>query len=264
MSKKKINDVDLSDFNDILNIKFYHRKILDHSKFSIDEFQNPYIASYDSTEIEDKYISIDSVDIYLHLPNVNQIAAVYQREFTPISAICTMNSYNILNKVKNILTNTELQHLNTVPLNISPALKKKIIRGLPSALSKSFLVSFVFPKLFLAAGRKNSDIIYQTMISLMLIPLIESHKRIEINQFNIYLPEVGGEKEKKIESFVKKALRACNCMGRNNNNKIYFSKDDSHAKIIVSLSRFFAWTVARKYNNNDTLWIDEIQNVLSD
>lgn len=217
---------------------------------------NPYTKTIDPTDIE--FDGSDSeIYVYLWFPNVEYIKLKNRSLYTPIAAICTACPSGVVDEC-DFMANFSERWKNLPPSKLRNEEKHNLLGDAGKSLRNCLVVSVAIPDKVLKYGASNPDIAYHSMANIILPPILELHKKIDVNRMHVRLPLVGEQKNNRFILGLTKKLLGATFPKRGSTSAI-FQKYDAHGEAIGYLSRLIAWSVGSHYNAKNTKWLNRFE-----
>ena len=132
--------------------------------------------------------------------------------------------------------------------------KEQIAFSLAEPLSsKCFAASVAIPASLLVGAGRDLEIGYQTISSILLLPLVHMHRKMDFHSFNIVTNHIG-DPDKKIKGLLKKLVSASF-----DKYSVQFPEEieQTWGIRISDITRFVNWAVNAAYSaKRDYRWID--------
>ncbi|MBW8877876.1 MAG: hypothetical protein JF614_23170 [Acidobacteria bacterium] len=126
-----------------------------------------------------------------------------------------------------------------------PLDRERIFTAISAAIGGTFVVSVAVPSALLRAGRKRPEIAYQALCSLFLVPLVELHKKLEMQEVHLRLVGVGSCTPK-LAALARAALREG--YPKKSGSTVEVIEDGQpELAILGKMARYLAWAVERLY-----------------
>jgi hypothetical protein len=237
--------------------RFVHGKVTAHGLLDLSPLLSPYAALPDATDpIVDKGPHA-SVFAYLWFPTSQYIRSPVLQTFTPVAAICLTDPETAVGRLKAALGDNALAKVNIPPGRMRNEEKEDALLAVASALHDSFVAAVTVPDLIIAAGRNRPDVAYQAMIDLFLLPLIETHRRLEFAQFHLRIASVGDSTAVLLAS-AKRALKAGYAKKGSSTVEIA-SEAQADLHLLFWAARIVAWAVGAFYNSGHDKWVSLLE-----
>ncbi|HLP47426.1 MAG TPA: toll/interleukin-1 receptor domain-containing protein [Candidatus Kapabacteria bacterium] len=235
--------------------RFVHTQIDTDGLIKLINIPNPYANLYDPTDAQ-SLIDISNAFCHLWLPPENYFRVSPLQSLTPAAAICSIDPWNTLNKIKDIIDTQTIQKLKMSPSRMYPDCKEKCIKALSMVLPNCFVAAVTIPDIILGRGHADTNYAYQVLVNLFLKPLMEMHRRIGMNRFNLRISKVN-EKKPYLLGLVKSELKKY--FPKRDTTSVQFCEENSSDEIFSNISRLIAWVVGVYYNSKDSKWISMLE-----
>ena len=231
--------------------RFIHSQVTAHGLLDLDLFGAAYPGLDDPTAYGDTAVPV-RVYASVWVPGVQTLARSPLQPLTAVTAICTFNPVKV---VDDFFTCPEHPGV-TIPLVAPSQLrneeKERLMRATSYALRDSLVVAVTIPALMLGVGRANPDVAYQAIADLLLLPILETHRKLQFQQFHAHISDVG-EANKGLQGIVKRVIRCAfpkkGCWGAE------IVARDSIFSSLDYMGRLIAWAVGAFYNSGKSRWL---------
>ncbi|HEX9943962.1 MAG TPA: toll/interleukin-1 receptor domain-containing protein [Thermoanaerobaculia bacterium] len=210
----------------------------------------PYDDFFDPT---DSLGQSPRITVVLYFPETEYIkTAPLNKRFTAVTAICCLNPDQI---ATDLLEMTTAKGLDLgKPANAThPVDRERIFSAISAAIGGTFVVSVAVPSALLRAGRRRPEIAYQALCSMFLVPLVEIHKKLEMQEVHLRLVSVGSCTPKLV-ALARAALRE-GYPKKSGSTVEVIGDGQPELTVIGKVARYLAWAVERLYNRNEATWL---------
>lgn len=240
--------------------RFVHATVTAQGLLDLAPALNPYAAFRDATDSANEEKSGSRIFAFLWFPTSQYIRSSALQPFTPAAAICVTDPATAARRLK-----CALGPLASVavmpPSRMRNEEKTGALVAIADALQDSFVAAVTFPELVMGAGRHRPAVAYQAMVDLFLLPLVESHRRLEFLQFHARLSSVGEATGALIAS-AKKALKG-GYAKRGSSSVELVDDGQGDLALLVFAGRMIAWAVGAFYNSANDKWVRLLEERMS-
>ena len=235
--------------------RFIHTQITTKGLINFENTPNPYSHLYDPTDPPEN-VDVSQIFCYLWLPRAEYLRSSHLLPVTPAAAICSVEPWKMLENLKRYIDDQTIEELKMPPRKLRPEYKEKCLTAIATILPISFVVAVAVPDIMLSIGRFKTEFSYQVMVSLFLKPLLEMHRKIGIEKFNLRISKIGENKPFLLRS-VKNALKIC--FPKKGTTSADFSIEATSDEIFTNMARLLAWAVGTYYNAKNSRWISMLE-----
>jgi hypothetical protein len=210
----------------------------------------PYDDFFDPTDSARREPRVTMV---LYFPETEYLkSAPLNKRFTAVTAICCLKPDQI---ATDLLKMTSVEGLSLDrPANAThPADRERLFTAMSAAIGGTFVVSVAVPAALLRAGRKRPEISYQALCSMFLDPLVELHRKLEMEEVHLRLMGVGSCTPKLV-ALARAVLKESYPKKRGSTVEV-ISDGESELAVIGKIARYLAWAVERLYNRDEKKWL---------
>lgn len=253
---KKSEKIEKSTFSS----RFICQKISNRQLLDLDKIEYPYGIFSDPTE----FIGVEGgalINCVLWIPQMQYIQSSPLQRYTPAVAICFDSDASITRDDK-IVINDGLSKLLTLKASkLRNEEKEMLFLELGRVLSQSFIAAITLPEIMLMAGRKDPMVAYSSFFDLLLLPLVQMHRKHNVAKFRLILPKVG-EKNGNIVGASKKIMKAI--YHEKNGYEVVESGEDGNWPKIGDIARLIAWAVGVAHNQKNDRWLLYLEKGIED
>jgi hypothetical protein len=203
----------------------------------------PYDDFFDPTDAAGRKLNVTVVLFFPHTDYLK--TAPLNKRFTAVTAVCCLEPDQIAAALLEILRAKGLD-LDKSARDTHPADRERLFAAMSAAIGGTFVVSVAVPSALLRAGRKKPEVSYQALCSMFLGPLVELHRKLEVEAVHLRLIGVGSCTGKLValarttlkDSYPKKSGSTVEVI----------SDGDCDLSVIGKMARYFAWAVEQLYN----------------
>lgn len=176
------------------------------------------------------------------------------KRLTAITAICCLNPESIASGFRRAIEAERLEVLGKKTNKLEIWQREKLFSIMAAALGGAFIVSVALPHAFLWAGRGRPEISYRAVCGIFLVPLVELHRTLRMEEFHLRIPKIGGCTEK-LKSIATEIVK--NAFPRKGRASIDVVGEESSLSVIVEMADHISWAVERMYRQPepDKKWI---------
>jgi hypothetical protein len=237
--------------------RFVHGKVTTHGLLDLTPPLSPYAVFRDATDPIVDSERRSNIFAYLWFPTSQYIRSSPLQALTPVAAICVTNPEASVERLKAALSEKAVTMADIPPSRMRNEEKEDALMAVSAALHDSFIAAVTVPDLIIAVGRNRPDIAYQAMIDLFLLPLIETHRRLDFVQFHARIASVGDSTALLVAS-AKKALKAS--YTKKGSGSVEIEGDQQgDLNLLFRAARIVAWAVGAFYNSGHDKWVSLLE-----
>lgn len=235
--------------------RFVCQKISRSQLLNLENIDHPYNVYSDPTE----FIEINgksAVNCVLWLPVTKYIQECQLQKYTPAVAICFDGNSCINNDIK-LRLNDDLGKLLSIRASkLRNDERERLFLELGALLHEAFIAAITLPEIMLIAGKNNPTIAYTAFLDMLLLPLVQMHKKHGVDMFNLILPRIeeqSGSVRGSVISTSKKILKAI--YHEKGSFKVVETIDNENWPVITETARLIAWGVNVSHNQQNDKWL---------
>jgi hypothetical protein len=209
----------------------------------------PYDDFFDPTDAVGR---IPFVTLVLYFPETEYLKSAPLKRFTAVTAVCCLQPDQIAAALLE-LSRAEGLSLDKPASATHPADRERLFGAMSSAIGGTFVVSVAVPAALLRAGRKRPEISYQALCSMFLGPLVELHRKLDMEAVHLRLIGVGSCTPKLV-AMARTALKE-SYPKKSGSTVEVISDGECDLSVIGKMAKYFAWAVERLYNRGEEKWL---------
>ena len=239
--------------------RLIYAKVPAYGLVDFSNLSNPYDALSDPTGFPDSHNRPPMVTGFLWLPGTQYLRSSVLEPFTPAAAVCALDPLRLVENLRSHIGTAELHKLLIPPRKLRKEEKHSFITAMGSVLEDCFEVAVTFPELFLRVGHHHPELAHQAMIDSFLLPLMQTHRRLGIENFHLRLYPVGDRGDCLLRN-AKRVAKAC--YPKRGTTSVAFVGNNECGRILTAMARLFAWTVGSFHNSGNRHWISLLEAAL--
>lgn len=231
--------------------RFICQKISKSQILNLENVDHPYSALSDPTE----FIEIEgesTVNCVLWLPGSQYIKTSQLQRYTPAVAVCFDGNSSIHNGNKMRISENLKRLLSIRASKLRNDERERLFSELGEVLQESFVAAVTLPKLMLSAGKRNPMLAYSAFLDMLLMPLVQMHKKNGVDKFNLILSEIG-EHNRGVIGSSKKILKAV--YHEKHAFQVMEAGKDEKWPVVADIARLIAWGVNVAHNQQNDKWL---------
>jgi hypothetical protein len=188
-----------------------------------------------------------------YFPETEYLKSSPPKRFTSVTAICCPHPDQIASSFLETARAAGIA-LGEKPNGMHPSDRERLFSAMAAALGGTFVVSVAVPAALLWAGQKKPEITYRALCGMFLLPIIELHRTLKIEELHIHLTKVGSCTEK-LKHLVQEILRGI--YPKKGRASVELIEDNTALAVLAYMAQCIAWSVERLYKQPeaDKKWI---------
>jgi len=236
------------------NQTVFYRKIKATSDVDLRHIVDPY-STYVSGNEDHRSTH---VHVFFWVPNSGAIGSKRDGQFQSATAVCCLSRSQLVEQLRSKLGTDLLETCVEKCTSLRNEEKEQLFPAIGEAIRDCFMVCITVPELVLSVGKQRPDLAHQSLVSVTLSPVLETHRRLDFEKASIYLAKVGGDKgDKALLSSVKASAK---CSFGKRAFSVTWGDEVFSDQVAIMVARQCSWAVKRFFNSGDEKWISAIKN----
>ena len=241
--------------------RFVCQKISNRQLLDLDNIDYPYGVFSDPTEFIDNE-NINTINCVLWIPQTRYIKSSPLQRYTPSVAVCFEDQSQFCTELDTLFDDDIFFKLLTLrPSKVRNNEKEHLFFALGKVLYEDFVAAVTLPEIMLLPGRKNPMVAYSAFFDILLLPLVQMHKKHNVARFHLILPNIG-EQSSNVLSAVKKIMKAI--YHEKGTFEVTLSQNNDNWIKIGAAAKFIAWAVGVAHNQKNDKWLSCLERGLED
>ncbi|MEM9552662.1 MAG: toll/interleukin-1 receptor domain-containing protein [Acidobacteriota bacterium] len=254
-SKAAVRDLDAPAAGFLQSPAFIYGKLSARGLLDSKLTENPYRFSADPTD--ETSVGVEkNVSAFLWIPHSDYMKQ--PQPFTPLVALCTLRPKEVVNSTRGLFGDRALSVAKRRPSKLWPSEKELLLSIAAEILEECFTVAVTTPAALLSGGRRRPDLAYRVLLDLFLFPLLDMHKRLEVDQFHLKLQ--GGDPKR--NSLLKTTKQDIKSVFPHRSNTVELVEATEESTIFLEVGRYLGWILNRHYNEGKRDWLDRLKTAI--